>query len=810
AGVLAVLRAGGAYVPLDPDYPAERLELMWRDSGATAVLVEERRLRKLAEGGAGNFLAGAAEVVLLDQQAGEPSFRQEAENELVGVGRGRPLPSGEGRGEGAGPDDLAYVIYTSGSTGRPKGVMVEHRGAVNVVRENSRLLRVGPESRVLQLASLSFDASVLEIFTALAAGAELVLTPRETLLSGEALGAELRRRRVTTLAIPPSLLDKVPEELSAPGGLPELVSIVVGGETCSAATAARWSPGRRFFNAYAPTEATIYVTAHECRPPFDPAAGGPPIGRAIAGGAVHVLGSDLRPVADGEAGELCLGGVGVARGYLGRPALTAERFVPDPFAERAGARVYRSGDLGRRLPDGSLAFLGRADDQVKLRGVRMELGEVEAVLAEHPAVRSAAARLWREAAAGGGGGEPEARLVAYYVLRAGHRPTVSELRRFLVERLPEAMVPGSFVRLDALPMAPTGKVDRRALPDPGRERPELDAVYEPPRTATEGALAGIWADVLGLDRVGVHDDLFALGGHSLIVSRIATRVRGELGRELPLLTVFERPTVAGLAAWLDGGLEGGAEGGEAGAGEAPPELPPIEKVPRDGRPLPVSFPQERVWFLLQLAPDAIAYNFQFTIRFRGPFDPALFERALTEVVRRHEVLRTTFPAVDGRPVQAIHDPFPVALDRVDLTALPPARRLAAAHAAVRREIRRGFDVTRLPLFRPSVFVLGEGDHLFLQVEHHFVHDGWSLAVYLEELQELYAAFAAGRPSPLPDLAVQYADFAAWQRAWLDGPAYERQLAYWRRQLAGELPVLALPTDRPRPRAHAFRGGALRG
>jgi amino acid adenylation domain-containing protein len=763
AGILGVLRAGAAYVPLDPDYPAERLAFMWRDCGARALLTQERLRARVP--------AAEERVVLLDGTSEDGAADGES---------------------AAGPDDLAYVIYTSGSTGRPKGVMIAHRGAVNVIRENARLLRVDEGSRVLQLASLSFDASVLEIFTALSTGAELVLTPRETLLSGEALAGELRRRRITTIAIPPSLLDKVPEE---DGDLPELAAIVVGGETCSAGTAARWAPGRRFVNAYAPTEATIYVTAHE----VDPAAReAPPIGRAIAGGAAHVLSPDLRPVAGGEPGELCLGGVGLALGYLGRPALTAERFVPDPASGGHGARLYRSGDLGRRLPDGALAFLGRADHQVKLRGVRMELGEVEAVLLEHPGVRSAAAAL-RDDPAGEGGGEK--RLVAWYVPREGAEPGAPELRRFLAERLPEAMVPGAFVRLDALPMAPTGKVDRRALPEPGRERPELESEYRAPATPTEEALAAVWADLLGLDRVGARDDLFALGGHSLIVTRIATRVRTDLGRELPLLTVFERPTVEALAAWLDG-AEAAGEGAAA-------ELPPIAPVPRDGAPLPVSFPQERVWFLLQLAPHAIAYNFQFTLRFRGGLRPDVLERALTEIVRRHEVLRTTFPAVDGRPVQEVHPPFRVVMPRIDLAALPEDRRLPEARAGVRREIRRGFDVLRLPLFRTRVFVLAPDDHLFLQVEHHFVHDGWSLAVYLREIRDLYAAYAQGLPSPLPELPVQYADFAAWQRSWMGGQAYERQLAYWREKLGGDLPALELPTDRPRPPAYTFRGGALR-
>ncbi|HLE82982.1 MAG TPA: condensation domain-containing protein, partial [Thermoanaerobaculia bacterium] len=378
-------------------------------------------------------------------------------------------------------------------------------------------------------------------------------------------------------------------------------------------------------------------------------------------------------------------------------------------------------------------------------------------------------------------------------------PSTSELRAHLARTLPAELVPSAFVLLDALPLAPTGKVDRGALPPPGRERPDLAAAYAAPRTALERRLARIFGDLLGLDRVGVDDDLFELGGHSLVVTRLASRVRSELDRELALSEVFARPTVRALASRLEA------------APQAPGDVrrpPPIERAPRD-RDLPLSFPQERIWFLHQLAPETVAYGFQFTVRFRGVLAPAALERALTEIVRRHEVLRTTFPARAGRPVQAIHPPFRVALPVVDLGALPAARREAVARALVARAIRRPFDLERLPLFRPALVRLGPGDHLFLQVEHHFVHDGWSLALYLRELLALYRAYAAGRPSSLPEPPIQYADFAAWQRRWMAGETLERELAFWRARLPRDLPPLELPADRRRPRVHGFRGGALR-
>ncbi|HEX9667985.1 MAG TPA: amino acid adenylation domain-containing protein, partial [Thermoanaerobaculia bacterium] len=575
--LLAVLKAGGAYVPLDPSYPSERLAFMWGDAsrprpgGAAPVLLTQERT-------AGAVPAHGAQVLRLDADAA-----------LWAGESAEPLPAGEA---GVDHDHLAYVIYTSGSTGRPKGVLIAHRGVVNVIRESARLLDVGPESRVLQLASLSFDASVLEIFTALSTGACLVLTRRETLLSGEALGRELAAERITTIAIPPSLLDKVPEGIE----LPALRSIVVGGEACSAATAARWAPGRRFVNAYAPTEATIFATAGECTG-LDPSP--PAIGVPIAETEVQLLGADGAPVPPSEPGEICLGGAGVARGYLHRPDLTAERFVP----AAGGGRLYRSGDLGRQRPDGSLEFIGRVDFQVKVRGFRIELGEIEAVLGEHPAVRSAVV----EARQGGEGGEPsstEKRLVAYVVPRGAADGLVSALRAHLAERLPDYMVPAAFIFLDALPMAATGKVDRKALPAPDRARPALETAYAAPSGPVEEALARLWGELLGLDRVGARDNLFALGGHSLLVAQIVSRVRQDLGVELPIPAVFEQPTIAALAARIAAARAGGVESDE-------PELPPVERVPRD-RPLPLSFTQERVWFLNQLSPGAIAYNFQFT------------------------------------------------------------------------------------------------------------------------------------------------------------------------------------------------------
>ncbi|HEX5759683.1 MAG TPA: amino acid adenylation domain-containing protein, partial [Thermoanaerobaculia bacterium] len=475
-----------------------------------------------------------------------------------------------------------------------------------------------------------------------------------------------------------------------------------------------------------------------------------------------------------------------------------ERFIP----AAGGGRLYRSGDLGRQRPEGGLEFVGRVDFQVKVRGFRIELGEIEAVLGEHPAVRSAVVAARQEEEAPAASAASEKRLVAYVVPRGSAEGLVTALRAHLAERLPDYMVPSAFVFLGALPMAPTGKVDRRALPAPDRARPALETAYAAPAGADEEALARIWEELLGRERIGAHDNLFALGGHSLLVAQIVSRVRQELGVELPIPEIFEHPTIAALAPRLAAARAGDM----AGAGD--PALPPVERAPRD-RPLPLSFTQERVWFLDQLSPGAIAYNFQFTLRFRGPLDAGALARTLTEVVRRHEVLRTTFPARDGRGVQVVHPPFAVELPLVDLGGLPPAEREARAERLVWEEVRRGFDVAVLPLLRWTLMRLAPGDHLLLQVEHHFVHDGWSLALFLREVQEIYRAFAAGLPSPLPEPPIQYADFAVWQRRFLSGPVLAQQLAYWKERLGDDPPVLQMPADHPRPKAHSFRGDALR-
>ncbi|MFL5385417.1 MAG: amino acid adenylation domain-containing protein [Longimicrobiaceae bacterium] len=742
--VLAVLKAGGAYVPLDPSYPAERLASMLADSAAPLLLTRA--------GLAPGFPAGPWRVVLLDE-AEDEAARLPATSPGVAVEAG----------------SLAYLIYTSGSTGRPKGVMVAHGGVAALARAQAALLGAGPGSRVLQFAPTSFDASVAEMGQAFGAGASLVLARQEELLPGPGFAALLRERGVTHVTLPPSVLAALP-----PAELPALEVLVVAGEACGAALVERWGEGRRFVNAYGPTEATVCVTMGDC------AAGeAVTIGRALPGVRAYVVAEGGRMAPPGEAGELCAGGGGVARGYHGRPAATAERFVPDPFAGEPGARMYRTGDLARAREDGRLEYLGRIDRQVKVRGHRVELDEVEGVLLSHPGVAAGAVAAY-EAADG-------LLTLAAHLVPGPAAPSDAELRAWLAERLPPFMLPSNFVRHAELPLSPGGKVDRARLPRPGPSTPPAGT---PPRTATERALARIWGEVLKMERVPADRPFLELGGHSLRAMSVLARVTEAFGVEVPPHVLLRSGSVAEVAALLD------AAGGGRAAG-----VPAPERAPRDGA-LPLSVAQEAAWFFEQLAPGQMAYRAQALLRLRGALDVGALERSLTEIVRRHEIFRTTFPVVGGAPVQRIHAPWRVAL---------PVREVAdEAELAerVREEFMRPFTAARLPLVRWSLLRRSPGEHVLLVVEHHFVHDGWSFGVFLRELRALYLAFLRGEGSPLPEPGLQFADYAAWQRRWMESEAAEAKLGFWERRLAG-VPTLELPTDFPRPPAIRFRGAVER-
>ncbi len=616
--------------------------------------------------------------------------------------------------------------------------------------------------------SINFDVSVAEVFGTLAWGGRLVMVENALELAS-----------VAEPVVHASMVPTAAAELLRAGGIPASVrTLNLGGEALPADLAqalyALPTVGK-VGNLYGPTEDTTYSTYSVV------AKGGTQVfvGRPVANTGALVLDAELEPAPLGVIGELYLAGDGLSRGYAGRPDMTAERYLPNPYGP-AGSRMYRVMDRVRWRPDGELEYFGRTDFQVKVRGFRIELGEIETALRSHPAVREAVA-LVREDEPG------ERRIVAYVVPADGAAPDAADLRAHLRERVPEYMLPAAFVVLDALPQTPNGKTDRRALPAPEAAGAGAGR-HTAPRTPTEEVLAGIYADVLGAARVDAHADFFDLGGHSLLATRAVARAREAFGVDVELGLLFEAPSVAGLAARVDALLREGAG----------TQAPPIVPVPRDGE-LPLSFAQQRLWFIDQLQPGSAAYNIPFALRVRGPLDAAALERALGELVRRHEALRTTFASTGGRAVQVIHPAGAFTLPRLDLAGRPEAEREAELRRRVDADEATPFDLSAGPLLRALLVRLADEEHALLVNMHHIVADAWSVDVMVSEVAELYGAFREGRPSPLPELPVQYADFAAWQRAWLTGGVLDAQLGWWRERLAGAPPLLALPADRPRPR-----------
>ncbi|UKD58028.1 amino acid adenylation domain-containing protein [Amycolatopsis sp. FU40] len=728
--LVAVLKAGAAYLPVDPTDPAERLQALIARSGAPVVATEERHRARLAMPGP-EFVC--VEDVGDDESAARPAIRPAADN-------------------------LAYVRYTSGSTGRPKGVSITVGNQSHFVGSAISLLGIDSASRVLARANANFDMTEVEVLSPLCAGAAVVLLGEDEARDQRAVAAAINEGRCTVAQTTPSLwrtildlgLDPAPD-----------VTFITAGEALTADLSRRLQPMcKRLLNLYGPTEITVYATYDVVD---DPEAA-PAIGGAFGSTFLVVLGPDGRMVREGVFGELHVGGGGVGRGYLGAPALTAERFVPDPFGP-PGSRLYRSGDLVRWRADGSLEYAGRIDHQVKIHGIRVEPGEIQGVLSEHGSVDDVAV-----VAAGEG---PDARLVAYVVPAPGEAVDSAVLREYLTRFLPLALVPSAFVELAALPLNVNGKLDRFALPAPPMTTVEADTAA--PRTVEEELLAQVWAELLGAENPGIHDDFFALGGHSLLATRLMARVQTLFAVELPLRVVFESSTIAALAKVI-----------ESGRG-AHPALPALDRAPQhDGAML--SYAQERLWLLDQLV-GGVAYNIAAGVGLVGNLDTDALDHALTDLVARHEALRTTFEDTCAGPVQRVHSPGPVRAEVVDTTG--PLDELASAQA------RLPFDLSRGPLLRASLLRSSPVEHLLVLTIHHIVVDGWSMGVLVSELLELYAAHHAARPSTLDEPVLQYADYAHWQRGWLRGERLDRQLAYWREQLA-DLPVVSLPADRPRP------------
>ncbi len=739
---VAIMKAGAAYVPVDPAYPPDRIAYVVGDVGAKVVL--STRDVSVAE--------VPAPVIDLDDPAVELALGAESEEDL---------------GLSVHDRQAAYAIYTSGTTGRPKGAVIEHRNLTNLVAEHVRLAELGPNDRVSQICGPAFDGSIDEIWPTLSAGAALYIVSDELRVSPDELLAWFARHEITAVAMPTALANTM---LDADWTSTRVRFFAIGGE----ALRRRPRVGSPFtlLNAYGPTEATDYVTREAVEPGDHPITS---IGRPVQNAAIYVLEDAVEPAPAGVHGEILIGGVPVGRGYFGRPELTAEKFVPDPFSSTPGARMYRTGDRGRWLDDGRLQFGGRYDDQVKIRGYRIEPGEIAVALRALPGVRDAIV-LAREDARG------EKRLAAYLVAPGA---SVPDLQKALAETLPEHMVPSAFVLLDAFPLTANGKVDRRALPAPDYAAAANE--YVAPRTAHEEAVAAIFAEVLAVPRVGAHDDFFALGGHSLLAMRVVSRLRAAHGVEIPLKALFDAPTVADLATRVERAARGS-------------DVAPIERADRT-KPLPASFAQTRFWFLSNLDRQAATFNTVVGLRLRGPLHADALERSLYTIVARHEVLRTVIVEIGGEPYQQLDGGKPITVERSMASGATHGERLASARDIVQRATSTPLDLAHGPLMCAMLVTVDEGDHILGIAVHHAVFDGGSVAVFLGELASLYEAFREGKPSPLDELPIQYADYAAFERSWSTSPAGEEHLAYWRKNLTGAA-TLALPTDRPRP---AFKG-----
>ncbi|MEW6732307.1 MAG: amino acid adenylation domain-containing protein [Acidobacteriota bacterium] len=759
-GLLGILKAGGGYLPLDIDYPQERLAYMLGDTKPVALLTQ----RKLIDG----LPQYSAPLVCIDDDW--ELIEQQNKEVLVSE---------------VSSENLIYIIYTSGSTGEPKGVMVNHQSVCNSLYSLQKIHKLVVEDRLILKSPLIFDASAWELFWPLSIGASVVIARPEDHRDSRYLAELIATKKVTTALFVPSLFQLFLDEPSL-DNCHSLKKVICGGEALSKASMDRYYQrlSGELHNCYGPTETSIGSINWPCVKDYHRA--NVPIGRPLSNIQIYLLDSLLQPVPIGVAGELYTGGDAVARGYLNHPDLTATRFIPDPFSNKPGARLYRTGDLARYLPDGNIEFLGRTDQQVKIRGFRVELSEIETNLSEHTAVREALVLTNED--------KGEKHLVAYIIPENGQAPSIGELRSFLKQRLPNYMVPSDFVFLEEFPIIVNGKIDRAALPIIGRTRPALEARFVAASNSIEEIIAGIWAEVLVLDRVGVVDNFFDLGGHSLLAIQVASRLRAVFPVEISVRSLFESPTIAELAEKIEAACQGSDRLLQM----------PLQPVTRDVQ-LPLSFAQQRLWFLDQLQPNDISYNIPAAVKLEGKLNIKALAESFNEIVRRHEVLRTTFQVLEGTPFQSIFAEFNLNLPVTDLSSLFGSEQQLQVERLITEEAQQPFNLAQGPLIRIKLLKLNEQEHVLLLTMHHIVADGWSMNVLIQELTILYRALSKGEIPALPELPIQYGDFAYWQRQWLQGEVLDTQLNYWQQQLHNTPPLLSLPTDRPRPVKQTYSG-----
>jgi amino acid adenylation domain-containing protein len=768
--LLAVLKAGGAYVPLDVAQPKQRLALFLEETRAPVVITQERF--------ADIFAGSDTELVVVDR-----------ESKTFG-------PGDAGLDSYSRPENLAYILFTSGSTGTPKGVMIENRQLTNYVRSMiAKLGEPGPD-HLAMVSTFAADLGNTVLFPSLCSGKCLHLISRDAAFDVDAFADYFEKHDIDCLKIVPSHFSNVLTSTASAKVIPRL-ALILGGESSDWKLIDRireQSPGCRIINHFGPTETTVGVMTHELEADSDSRRdGGIPLGRPLPNTKAYLLDAALCLAATNVDAGLYIGGAGLARGYMNQAALTAEKFVPDPFSRVQGERLYQTGDLARLSPDDSVRFLGRVDHQIKIRGFRVELGEIEACLRRHPSVRNAVVEVSNHESAG-------AQLVAYVVPRSTDHPAGTELHGFLRDSLPDYMLPASYLLLESLPLTPNGKIDRNALAAADRGRAERIGAFVSPRGLGEEIMASLWREVLGVDQLSVHDSFLRVGGDSLTATQLVSRVRKAFQVELPVQSIFDAPTISEFTAVVERAMRSGQQS----------RFSPILPVPRD-TDLPLSFAQERLWGIHQLDPQSPVYNSTLYQYLNGPFDIEMFERALNEIVSRHEVLRTTFPNVEGSPKQIISPPAPIIIRRLDFESL-----CFRDEAECKREVQRfieaekelPFDLGRGPLLRVSVLKINPSRHVVLFTFHHIICDGWSLSLFIREMSMLYDSYRQGIAPRLAELSVQYADFAFWQRQVLQGEVLDGLLSYWTRQLSGAPEVINLPADYPRPKDQTFKGGAI--
>ncbi|MBT6048445.1 MAG: amino acid adenylation domain-containing protein, partial [Candidatus Scalindua sp.] len=775
--LLGILKSGAAYVPIDPEYPRERLAFMIKDSGILILITQselQTRLHSIVPSTAIPFYgAGNHELTVVNIETVLTSH----------------FPIVNLQSSIAKPQDLAYVIYTSGSTGRPKGVLVTHQCLQNLMQWQLRESGIEGELKTLQFAAMSFDVSIQEILFSLISRGELHIVASELRYDMVRLADYVKENSVQLITLPFSALHIFLHEASNEDDpyekLRSVRHIITSGEQLQIT---KWiylflkqQPEVKLHNQYGPSE-THVVTSYTIDERFSESDSLPPIGSPVSNTQIYILDQKQQPVPIGITGELYIGGANVARGYLNNHDLTNEKFIADTI--KGGDRLYRTGDLGRWLSDGNIEFLGRRDDQVKIRGYRIECGEVEQNLLQHPSIDEAVV-VARQNEAG------DRELVSYLI--SNKEISLPEIRKHLSLKLPDYMIPSHFVELEKLPLTPSGKIDRKALPEHG-DQCSTSSVFTSTGTPTEDVIRSIWSTVLKREHMGINDNFFELGGHSLKATQVISRIHDFFHIDLTVRVMFEAPTIAELARHVDKTVINNRS-----------NIPPLTKASRE-RELPLSFAQSRIWFIDRMEGSSVEYNMPEALRLKGDLDITALERAIHEIVRRHESLRTHFEEIDGRPVQVIKDEVNIDIPIIDLTGMKEKEQEHEVKRIIRNEAEKAFDLSKGTVLRVRIIKLTDNEHILLRTFHHIVSDGWSMGVFLREFSTLYETYTRGGKSSLPDPEIQYADFAIWQRSWLDDSTIDSGLEYWRNQLKGAPPLLELPITKTRPAIQTFDAG----